>query len=169
MPIAKLLIVLIGTAALSSAITYGVIKNQRSSQSVQRQLLESDDAYFTNDVPVPDDQQQARTVEEMVKRCESAEVILKLADQQLMPALQPISNQEAAKKLLEAGICEGSLATFVKVKFPGKVCLPPHRLTPLQVIRVFLQWAEKNPAKLEHTFTVGYLEAFEEAFPCPRN
>jgi Ssp1 endopeptidase immunity protein Rap1a len=150
-------------AAVSSLATIQIVRI-RSAPSQPVPISEED--YFTNEV-FSDNAQEAKTVEAMVKRCESAEIVLKAAAGQIMPALQPMSNEEAAKRLVEIGICVGSLGTFAKVKFPGRVCLPAHRLTPIQAIRIFLKWAQDNPARLEAPFTVGYLGAFENAFPCP--
>jgi len=145
-------------AAVSSAATIEIIQLRKQKAD---QFSISEEAYFSNT-----DGAQAGTVEAMVKRCASAEILLN-AEGQIVPALQPMSDQDKEKRLVESGVCVGTLSTFVKVKFPGRVCLPTHRLTPIQAIRIFLEWAQHNPAKLEASYPVGYLHAFEEAFPCP--
>ena len=165
---AKTITVLLLVAGLSSFATYGLLNGKPNFKAPADKTALAAEDYFTNDV-FSDEQQSGKTVEAMVKRCESAEIILKAAGGQIVPALQPMSNEEAAKRLVEIGVCVGSLGTFAKVKFPGKVCLPAHHLSPVQVIRIFLQWAQNNPAKLEENFTIGYLQAFEEAFPCTKS
>jgi Rap1a immunity proteins len=159
---AQVIIWMLLVAAVSSLATIEIVQI-RSVPSEPAPA--SEEAYFTNDV-FTENSQDAKTVEAMVKRCESAEIMLKAAGGQIMPALQPMSNEKAAKGIVEVGICFGSLATFARVKFPGRVCLPAHHLTPVEAIRIFLKWAQDNPAKLGLPFTVGYLEAFEDAFPC---
>lgn len=158
---AKLIVALVFVAFASSICTVEIINNSKPT------VAESPtDAYFTENV-FSDEQPAQRTIEAMVQRCESAEIILKAAGGQIMPTLRPMSTQDQAKRLMEIGVCLGSLSTFIKIKFPGKICLPTRPSTPLQAVRIFLEWARNHPEKLEENFMVGYLEAYEKAFPCP--
>lgn len=157
---AKLILYILLTTILSSTLTFLVTNKTHNRNSV-----ESENSYFTKTVGSRDEQ-KGKTIEAMVKRCESAELILKIAEGHIVPAIEPMTNKESVERILDSGICVGSLGMFLKIRFQEKICLPSQNLSPSQIIKIFLQWAQNNPNKLQEEYPMGYLNAFEEAFPC---
>jgi hypothetical protein len=75
----------------------------------------------------------------------------------------------------ESGKCWGAFATFQSmislIYIDGKtrihgVCAPPNG-TRTRVIAIFVEYARRNPRRLNEDFILVALDALREAFPCP--
>jgi hypothetical protein len=64
---------------------------------------------------------------------------------------------------MTGGECLGRMETFVHMQV-ASVCRG--LVTVGQGNQVFLNWVKRNPNKLNYVFTRGFIEAFQEAFPC---
>ena len=50
---------------------------------------------------------------------------------------------------------------------PHQIFCTPDGANAMQLARVFLLWAEKNPAKGHEPASTGFISALTEAYPCP--
>ena len=60
-----------------------------------------------------------------------------------------------------------SVMMMLNVNTPGtyRICTPD-RITNAQIVRIFLNWADKNPKKWDAPGPIGFALALEEAYPC---
>jgi hypothetical protein len=98
------------------------------------------------------------TVAEAVQNCE-------LGEEMLQASSRNRANTYTTNDWWRAGLCVGWMQTYISTPFTA---CSGGALTVGQGMQVFLKWAKENPNKLGYMYTIGFAEAFTEAFPCPK-
>jgi hypothetical protein len=102
---------------------------------------------------------QASDTIELVRECEGREPIAQAPEFGIGMCLDYLSGMLDMHSLMSDPRIGNGRAQF---------CLPEKGISNEQAIKVFLKWADDNPAELHKSARISVLRALREAFPCSK-